>query len=130
MLRHGRQYLRPVDIAGTLTLPAPGDAVCWSRILDADEALIVVNGHGTQPIGTRRVLIDANLNGTGGTMTVVANTAQAANPLTFTGPHPVGSTIPVEKTGATTFVTINSIGPSEVVVLINRPNPEVGAILP
>jgi hypothetical protein len=30
----------------------------------------------------------------------------------------------------TTFVTIQSIGPSEVLVLINRPNPEIGVILP
>ena len=105
--------------------------MCWSRILDFDEALIVVNGHGTQAAGTRRVLIDPNLNGPNATMTVVANTAQAANPPTFAGPHPVGSSIQVGKTGdGTAFVTIDSINPSEVLVLINRPNPEVGAIHP
>ena len=111
--------------------PPPGDLVCWSRILDVDEALIVVNGNGSQAAGTRQILIDANLNGANAAMTVVANTSQAANPPAFTGPHPVGSSVQVGKMGdGTTFVTIQSIGPSEVLVLINRPNPEIGAIHP
>ena len=64
-------------------------------------------------------------------MTVVANTAQAGNPQAFTGPHPVGSALQVGKTAdGTTFITLDSIDPSEVLVLINRPNPEGGAILP
>jgi glycosidase len=131
VLRQGRQYPRPIDASGTFTFPAPGDLICWSRILDVEEALIVVNGHGTQATGTRRVLIDPNLNGASATMTVVANTAQAANQPAFTGPHPMGSSVQVGKMGdGTTFVTIQSIGPSEVLILINRPNPEVGAILP
>ena len=130
VLRHGRQYPRPVEIGGSFTLPGAGDVICWSRILDVDEALIVVNGNGTQAFSNRRILIDPNLNASNGTMTVVANTAQAADPAAFTGPHPVGSTVPVETTGGTTFVTITSVGPSEVITLINRPNPELGAILP
>jgi glycosidase len=131
VLRQGRQYPRPIAASGTFTPPVPGDLICWSRILDVDEALIVVNGNGTQAAGTRQVLIDANLNGANAAMTVVANTSQAANPPAFTGPHPVGSSIQVGKMGdGTTFVTIQSTGPSEVLVLINRPNPEIGAILP
>jgi hypothetical protein len=91
----------------------------------------VVNGHGTRAAGTRRILIDPNLNGANATMTVVANTAEAANPARFAGRHPVGSSIQVGKNGdGTTFVTIDSVDPSEVLVLINRPNPEAGAILP
>jgi hypothetical protein len=131
VLRQGRQYPRPIDTSGTFAPPTPGDLVCWSRILDVDEALIVVNGHGTQAAGTRRVLIDPNINGPNATMTVVANTTQAANPPAFTGPHPVGSTIHVGKRAdGTIFVTLHSIDPSEVLVLINRPNAEAGAILP
>jgi glycosidase len=131
VLRQGRQYPRPIDASGTFTFPTPGDLICWSRILDVDEALIVVNGHGTQAAGTRRVLIDADLNPGNATMTVVANTAQAAHQPPFTGPHPVGSSVQVGKMGdGTTFVTIQPIDPSEVLILINRPNPEVGAILP
>jgi glycosidase len=131
VLRQGRQYPRPIAASGTFTPPAPGDLICWSRILDVDEALIVMNGNGTQGAGTRQILIDANLNGANAAMTVVANTSQAANPPAFTGPHPVGSSVQVGKMGdGTTFVTIQSIGPSEVLVLINRPNPEIGAILP
>jgi hypothetical protein len=73
----------------------------------------VVNGHGTQPVGgARRVLIGANLNGANSTMTVVVRTAQASNPSTFSGPHPVGSTVQVGKTAdGTTFVTIDSVDP-------------------
>ena len=130
VLRHGRQYPRPVETGGSFTLPGAGDVICWSRILDVDEALIVVNGNGTQAFSNRRILIDPNLNASNGTMTVVANTAQAADPAAFTGPHPVGSTVPVEKTGGTTLITVTSVGPSEVIILINRPNPELGAILP
>jgi glycosidase len=131
VLRQGRQYPRQIEASGGFTFPAPGDLICWSRLLDAEEALIVVNGHGTQAAGSRRVLVDANLNGANATMTVVANTVQAATQPAFTGPHPVGSSVQVGKMGdGTTFVTIQSIGPSEVLVLTNRPDPEVGAILP
>jgi hypothetical protein len=49
--------------------------ICWSRILDVDEALIVVNGNGIQAAGTRQILIDANVNGANAAMTVVANTS-------------------------------------------------------
>jgi glycosidase len=131
VLRHGRQYMRPIATDGAFLLPAAGDLICWSRLLDIDEALVVVNGHGNETIGPRRVLVDADLTEAGGTMTVVANTAQAADPATYTGPHATGSTVPTQKTAdGTTFVTINSVGPSEVLVLANNPDPEAGGILP
>jgi hypothetical protein len=129
VLRHGRQYFRPLDVAGALTKPRGGDVLGWSRILDAEEALVVANTHGTQAATEARVLIDATLHPADGTLTVVANSAQAADPAGFAGGHPVGSTVPVEKDGdGSTFVTVRSLGPSEVLVLTNVPVPVPGTI--
>ena len=92
----------------------------WSRILDSSEALVIVNSNGTQ-IRAGRILIDTNLNPAGGTMTVKANTAESANPMGFSGPHRIGSTLPVEKDpDGLAFVTIESVDPSEVLILINH----------
>ncbi|MGH9282440.1 MAG: alpha-amylase family glycosyl hydrolase, partial [Acidimicrobiales bacterium] len=45
VLRHGRQYLRPISLFGGPFAPAaPGELIAWSRILDDEEALCVVNG--------------------------------------------------------------------------------------
>ena len=62
MLRHGRQYLRPTLLfGGPFALPGAGELVAWSRILDDEEALCVVNSHGTAARGGD-VLVDAELN--------------------------------------------------------------------
>jgi glycosidase len=128
VLRHGRQYLRPVGAGGVLTLPRAGDVLGWSRILDTEEALVVANTHGTQPAPARRILVDTNLNPPGSTMTVVANTAQAGAP-DASGDHATGTTVPVEHgAGGPAYVTIRSLGPSEVLVLTNRPEPQEGGI--
>lgn len=130
VLRYGRQYLRPHDLEGALFVPGPGDLICWSRILDVEEALIVVNAHGTEE-QSARVLIDPNLNPQGGTMTVIANTAESADPAGFSGPHRVGSAVSVEKEpDGTTFVEIDPVGPSEVLVLINHLLAEEGGLTP
>jgi glycosidase len=130
VLRFGRQYPRPIELFGQLTSPPVGDVLAWSRILDTDEALIVANTHGTRGSVTRRVLVDAQLNPAGATLTVVANTAQAGGPGGSTGSPPVGTRVPVEKDGSgNTFVTVPPLGPSEVLVLVNRSDPDEGAIL-
>jgi hypothetical protein len=129
VLRAGRQYPRPQDVGGQVVVPGPGEIICWSRILDAEEALVAVNSHGTE---TRRgrILVDAALNPAGGTMSVIANTAESADAAGFTGPHGVGSTVAVEKEAdGRTFVTIDSVGLAEVVILANLPDPEEGRII-
>jgi glycosidase len=129
VLRHGRQYLRPLDIGGTLTPPSSGGLFGWSRILGNEEALVVANTNGIHPAPRTRVLVDAKLNQADGTMTVIANTAQSANPAAFAAPHPVGTTVPIEKDlDESTFITIGSLGPSEVIVLLNHPDPEAGTV--
>lgn len=95
-LRYGRQYLRPLDIGGTLTPPPSGGILGWSRILGPEEALVVANTNGVQPAPRARVLVDANLNQADGTMTVVASTVHSADPAALV-PHAVGTSVPIEK---------------------------------
>ena len=119
-LRHGRQYLRPIALfGGPFAVRGAGELIAWSRILDDEEALCVVNGHGTAARGGD-VLIDAALNPPGGAMTVVLNTAQAGG--SAAAAHPTGSRLPVQRTGdGTAFVAIRDLAPSETLVLINHP---------
>jgi glycosidase len=119
LLRYGRQYLRQISNFGApFTFPPGGELIAWSRLLDDEEALCVVNGHGTAARGGQ-VVVDAWLNrGTGALFEVVANTAQTAG---LGGPHPVGQRLAVGFRGPTAFVQIEPTAPSEVLVLVNRP---------
>jgi Alpha amylase, catalytic domain/Alpha amylase, C-terminal all-beta domain len=103
---------------GTRVLGA-GELIAWSRILDGDEALCAVNGHGTDPRGGD-VLVDLGLSPAGSSLTVVLNTAEAGGAAN--GAHPVGSTVAVERTDdGAAFVAIRNLPPSEVLVLVNQP---------
>src|SRR5262245_7384578 len=95
-LRCGRQYLRPVAELETENFrdAGAGELLSWSRILDDEEALCVVNANGGEERGAR-VMVDAGLNPPGSAMTVVLNTAQAAG---VGASHPVGETLPVKRT--------------------------------
>jgi glycosidase len=122
VLRQGRQYLRPITVFGEpFALPGSGEIVPWSRILSDEEALCVVNSHGTQIRGGN-VLVDASLNPPGSTLTVVANTAQAVAQSNSGVAHPLGSRLQVKRLAdGTAFVEIRSVPPSEVLVLVNHP---------
>ena len=122
-LRSGRQYLRctsflnkPFDIYDS------GEITAWSRILDDEELLCVLNTNGTEQRGAD-VIVDASLNSDeGSVMTVVYNTAQMAAGAEFAGAHPAHSTVPVNRTAeGRAFVRIRNIPPAEVVVLANHP---------
>jgi glycosidase len=130
VLRHGRQYLRPVSLLGRpFEVYGPGEIIAWSRILDDEEALCVLNAHGTDSRGAD-VLVDAALNPPGSSMTVVLNTAQAGSPQGSTGVHPVGSVIPVQRApDGKAYVEIRDVPASEVLVLTNHLETEGGAIL-
>ena len=121
VLRAGRQYQRQMsNFRQPFHFPGSGELIAWSRILDDEEALCIVNGHGTVRRGGD-VLIDARLNRKAGAeLVVVANTEQAATPG-FTGSHPVGEQLPVKFRNGTAFVEIRDVGPSEVLVAVNRP---------
>ncbi len=122
VLRDGRQYPRPIAFLGRpFNVYGPGEILAWSRILDDEEALCVVNAHGTDERGAD-VLVDATLNPPGNSMTVVLNTAQAANPQGYAGVHPVRSSLPVKRTAdGRAYVEIRNLPPSEVLVLTNHP---------
>jgi glycosidase len=120
VLRYGRQYPRPISNFGSPFAPAAaGELITWSRVLDDEEALCVVNGHGTAARGAD-VLVDAAFN-VGGLFEVVANSAQAAAGAGYAGPHPVGQQLPVRVRDGTALVEIRDLPPSEVLVLSNRP---------
>ena len=135
VLKYGRLYPRPISVlGGAFTEAAPGELIAWSRILDEEEALCIVNGHGNEARGAD-VIVDANLNavnapgnpwGPGGpAFEVIANSMQAShdaqNPGTpYTGPHPVGQPVSVQVRDGAAFVSVEGLGPSEVLVLINR----------
>ena len=111
-------------------LPSAGELIAWSRILDDEEALCIVNGHGNEARGGD-VVVDTNLNspsaagdpfrGVTPFLTVIANSAQAAVGSAYAGPHAVGEKIPVKNRNGSAFVEIRDLPPSEVVVLTNRP---------
>ncbi len=128
-LRYGRQYLRPISFLG---LPfaeyGAGEIAAWSRILDDEEVLCVLNTHGRETRGAR-VLVDADLNPASSKMTVVLHTAEAAGGAGFGGVHPVGSQLAVHRAdGGPAFVEIQELGPSEILVLCNYPQPVEGDV--
>jgi len=131
VLRQGREYPRPISNYGALfSPPAGGELIAWSRILDDEEALCIVNGHGLSPRGGD-VVVDAGLNdasapgapwkGAAPYFTVIANTAQAFAGAGYGGSLPVGARVPVSRRGdGTAYVAVRDVGPSEVLVLDNR----------
>jgi len=120
VLRYGRQYPRPIAETGVESFrdAGAGDIVAWSRILDDEEALCVVNANGREERDAR-VLVDADLNPPNSAMTVVLNTAQAAGGGVS---HQARETIPVMRTAdGTAYVEIHSLPASEALVLMNHP---------
>ncbi len=135
VLRYGRLYQRQISVlGGPFVEAAAGELITWSRILDEEEALCIVNGHGTEPRGAD-VIVDASLNapetsgepwGHGGpSFEVLANSFQAAHEsahsgVPYAGPHPVGERLPVRVRDGVRYVEVRNVPPSEVLVLGNR----------
>jgi hypothetical protein len=94
-----------------------GEILGWSRLLDDQEALCIVNTHGTESRGAD-VLVDASLNPPGTALTIAASSVEAAG---LPSAQPVGSTLAVghNRDGAA-FVQVRGLPPSEVLVLVNR----------
>jgi glycosidase len=126
VLRYGRQYQRHISLLGGPFVDdyPGGELVAWSRILNDEEAMCIINAHGTQNRGAD-VEVSAELNLPGSTLQVILNTAEAAAiaaGVGYAGPYPVGSRINVNRTGdGRAFVSILNIPPSEVLVLTNYP---------
>jgi glycosidase len=120
VLRSGRQYLRPVSVFGEPFGPArTGELFGWSRILVDEEALCIINPNGSASRGAD-VLVDAQLNPPESSLTVIMNSAEAGGGAA--ADHPLGSELPVRRTpSGTAYVEIRNVGPSEALVLVNRP---------
>ena len=133
-LRYGRQYQRPIaNLGAPFALAPAGGLITWSRILDDEEMLCVVNGNGAQNRGGD-VVVDATLNSATAPgippgsaapfMQVVINSAQVAATgagSSYTGVHPAGQQLAVLNANGTSFVQIRDLPPAEVLVLSNRP---------
>jgi glycosidase len=123
VLRLGRQYSRQLRLPHTgFEFPAAGEVVAWSRILDRQEALVVVNVNGEAGRGGD-IVVAAELSPSGTLYEVIANSAHAAAGSGYTGSHPVGSTLPVRRVSPTepAFLELRDIPPAETVVLVRRP---------
>jgi len=120
VLRVGRQYQRQLSNFGApFAMAGAGELITWSRVLDDEEALCVVNGHGTARRGGD-VVVDARLNAPGGAFEVVVASEESAGAAAPS--HHAGDRLPVRRRpDGTAFVEIRDVGPSEVVVLVNRP---------
>lgn len=122
ILRIGRQYFRQIRLPGTgFVFPGAGELVAWSRILDNQEAICLVNPNGTAARGGD-VVVSAELCPVGTKLTVIANTAQAAAGSAFGGSHPVGSTVEVKRQSdqEPAFIEIRDLPPAEVLVLVKQ----------
>jgi glycosidase len=122
-LRTGRQYQRQIRLPGTGfdTPKTGGELVAWSRILSDQEAICIVNPNGNAFRGGD-IVVSAELWTVGSKFTVVANTAQAANPSAAGISHHVGSIVKVQglRSNEPAFIEIRNVPPAEVLVLIQR----------
>jgi len=110
-----------LELPGPLRAAGPGELIAWSRLLDRREMLCVINGHGSQQRGGD-VLIDSDLSPPNRHLQVLVNTAHVAQGSGYQGAHLSGSTLPVlRRDDGTAYVEIRDVGPSEVLVLTNRP---------
>ena len=123
VLRVGRQYPRQLRLPHTgFEFPAAGEVVAWSRILDRQEALVVVNANGEARRGGD-IVIAAELSPPGTLYEVIANSAHAAAGGGYSGSHPVGSTLLVRRNSPIepAVLELRDAPPAETVVLVRRP---------
>jgi len=120
-LRYGRQYLRQIRNFSQPFVEAPaGGIIAWSRILDEEELVCIVNGHGNDSRGAD-VLVDRSLNSaTPCFFKVLENTEEIIEGAGYTGTHKAGEEIQVQYEGDIAYLAIRDIAPSGVIVLTNR----------
>jgi hypothetical protein len=121
-LRCGRQYLRCISFLNKpFDFYGPGEIVAFSRILDDEELLCVMNSNGTEMRGAE-IIVDVALNSGGtGKMMVVHNSAQSAGTTDDSAAHQVGSDVAVHRTAdGRAFVRIENVPPAEIIVLANH----------
>lgn len=120
-LRYGRQYLRPIALNdASFTVRGPGEITAWSRILNDEEVLCVVNTHGSEHRGAS-VLVDARLAGPRQKYTVLFCASHVLDPEHYTGPWIPGAAVAVNQPeNGLPSLPIFDLPPSEVLVLVNQ----------
>lgn len=119
VLRTGRQYQRPIsNFDAPFALPPAGELIGWSRILDDEEALCIVNGHGIERRGAD-VAVDSRTNPVGSQFEVIVSSEQAGTGRA--GTNPIGRRYPVKSRDGVAYIEVRDVGPSEVLILNNRP---------
>jgi glycosidase len=114
VLRFGRQYHREIMMKGRslFSWPNGGDIFAWSRILDDEEVVIVINGHGGQK-SSAWVTVDKSISGGGGAkMRVIGSTISK-----YTKDKELE--VKSDHTGRA-YIEIDDVSASGVVVLSNR----------
>jgi len=131
-LRHGRQYYRPIrgpGSGGGFSFGGAGSIVAWSRILDDEEVLCVLNPHGDEEMSAE-VLVDGSLNPETSVMDVILNSDEAASPAGFEGGSPrTGTPVDVSWSKHGSYVRIPPVGPSCVIVLANHVRADEGWVV-
>ncbi len=125
VLRSGRQFARQIRLPGTGfdNFPAAGELVAWSLLMDAQEAVCIVNPNGSGFRGGD-IVVSAELLAFGTEFQVIANTAETAaisRGESFNGSHPIGSTVRIidnTSVGGPAFIEIRDIPPAEVLLLL------------
>jgi glycosidase len=123
VLRLGRQYQRQIKLPGTgFVLPDPGELVAWSRILDTQEAIVVVNPNGLAARGGD-VIVSGELFAPGDEFIVVVNTAEiGAGTGMYQGSHRAGSAVTVRGRSSPeepVYIEIRDVQPAETIVLVS-----------
>ncbi|MCG8551072.1 MAG: alpha-amylase family glycosyl hydrolase [Desulfobacterales bacterium] len=120
-LRFGRQYLRPIAFLDKpFAVYSGGEIIAWSRILNDEEIIVILNSHGTEVRGAN-VVVDADLNPEVSTMTVIASTEEAGKSH-YAGSNRTGSVRSVHSDpSGSHYIKVRDVGPSEMVLLANKP---------
>ncbi len=118
-LSYGREYLRQISNFGyDFTDSKCGEIIAWSRILDDEEVLCIVNSNGQDRRGGD-IQVDANISLLYPDFYIIANTEEIAGINNKT--NTIGSVLKVKhKFDGTAYLEIRDVGPSEVIILTNK----------
>lgn len=116
--RRGRQYTRNTRVIdGPFSPPKAGEMIAWSRILDDEEVLVLVNTNGTSSRGGW-VEVDPRLAGM--EMNVACDTSQLDTPNRDVCGGGSQITLPVAQHDSHWIIDVPPLQPSEVLILVNR----------
>lgn len=118
-LSYGREYLRQISNFGyNFTDSKGGEIIAWSRILDDEEVLCIVNTNGNDRRGGD-VQVDACISLLYPDFYIIANTEEIAG--VNNKKNAIDSVLTVKhKLDGTAYLEIRDVGPSEVIILTNK----------